>query len=45
MNREIGRLLYRIIELENSFITGMTETFSNNLDYVFRYLYAIAFGL
>ena len=45
MNLEIKRRLHRVIEYENSFLLGITEIFSNNLDYIFRYLYIIAFVL
>ncbi len=41
MSRKLKRILY----LENSFMLGLTEVVSNNLDYVFRYIYLIAFGL
>jgi hypothetical protein len=42
-DREIVKRLKKIVEKENSFILGMTESFSNNLDYIFRYLYLIGF--
>jgi len=32
----------KIIKLENSFLYGLTETITNNLDYNFRYLFLIA---
>jgi len=32
-----------VIKMEHSFIYGLTETFSNNLDFVFRYLYQVFF--
>ena len=44
-DRDITKRLRKIVEKENSFILGMTETFSNNLDYIFRYLYLIGFIL
>ncbi len=34
-----------IIRKENSFILGFSEVISNNLDFVFRYLYAGAYLL
>lgn len=42
---EIGKRLKKIVEIENSFLLGITETFSNNLDYIFRYLYVVAYLL
>ena len=44
-SKDIVRRIKRIIELENSFLLGITEIFSNNLDYIFRYLYVVAFIL
>ena len=44
-SKDIVRKIKRIIELENSFLLGITEIFSNNLDYIFRYLYVVAFIL
>jgi hypothetical protein len=44
-DKQITKRLKKIVEKENSFILGMTETFSNNLDYIFRYLYLIGLTL
>ena len=44
-NKEVAQRLKRIVERENSFMIGMTETFANNLDDIFRYLYLIAYIL
>lgn len=40
---EIAKRLMKIVEYENSFLLGITEIFSNNLDYIFRYVYLVAF--
>jgi hypothetical protein len=44
-SNEIVKRIKRIIELEYSFLYGMCETFSNNFDYIFRYLFLVAFIL
>ena len=40
---EIALRLRKIVRKENSFLLGFTEIIANNFDYIFRYLYAMAF--
>ena len=42
---EIGIRIRKIIRKENSFLLGMTEVITLNFDFLFRYLYAVAFLL
>ena len=42
---EIAFKIRRILVKENCFLIGFTEIISNNFDFVFRYLYAVAFLL
>lgn len=39
----VSRKMQRVIEIENSFLYGLCETVKFNFDYVFRYLYFVAF--
>jgi hypothetical protein len=40
---KIARKVQRIMEIENSFKYGFCETVKFNLDFIFRYLYFVAF--
>jgi hypothetical protein len=42
---ELGIRIRKIIRKENSFLLGMTEVITLNFDYIFRYLYAMAYLL
>lgn len=44
-NQEVLIRLRKIIRRENSFLYGMSEVISGNFDYVFRYVYVVAFIL
>jgi hypothetical protein len=44
-DKEVSRRLLRILELEFSSLYGLAETISHNLDYIFRYLFIIAYLL
>lgn len=45
LGHEVLIRLRKIMRKENSFLYGFCEVISRNIDYVFRYLYAVAFIL